>query len=122
MRSFCSECKQEFDISHAPETFEEVQHLLGENEGKTLTAAQGCDKCGYTGYSSRVGVFEVMDVNRELRNMIARGQSTEQIRDKAVQDHMLEFRQVALLQVARGITSAEEVFRVIPSEHLLVDD
>ena len=122
VRTFCPHCKQSFDISHAPEMFEEVQDLLGEGEGQNLTATQGCDECGQTGYADRCGVFEVMDVERELRNLIAHGKPTEQIRDKAVEQGMLQFRQAALLQVAKGLTSAEEVFRVIPSEHLLLDD
>jgi len=122
VRGFCHACKQSFDLSHAPETFEEVRHLLPPNTGNELVAAQGCEACGFTGYASRHGVFEVMEVDRDLRSLIAQGAPTERIRDKAVSDGMLEFRQAALLKVARGETSAEEVFRVIPSEHLLLDE
>lgn len=122
VRTFCEHCKQSFDISHAPETFEEISHLLGAEEGKVLTAATGCERCGQSGYAGRLGVFEVMEVDRHLRNLIAHGEPTDAIRAQALERGMLEFRQVALLHVARGHTSVEEVFRVIPAEHLLVDD
>ncbi|MFW6060707.1 MAG: GspE/PulE family protein [Phycisphaeraceae bacterium] len=122
VRTFCPDCKQEFDISHAPDTFDEVSHLLDGQVTTKLAAAPGCAKCGQSGYAGRLGVFEVMDINRELRNLIAHGHPTEEVRRKAVANGMLEFRQAALLQVARGYTSVEEVFRVIPSEHLLLDD
>ena len=122
VRGFCTECKQSFDLSHAPETFDEVRHLLKDGQGNELVAAQGCEACGYTGYATRQGVFEVMEIDRELRNLIAHGEPTERIREKAVSDGMLEFRQAALLKVAQGETGAEEVFRVIPSEHLVLDD
>ena len=45
-----------------------------------------------------------------------------ELRDKAIEEKMLEFRSSALLKVARGQTSTEEVFRVIPSEHMLMDE
>jgi type II secretory ATPase GspE/PulE/Tfp pilus assembly ATPase PilB-like protein len=63
-------------------------------------------------------VFEVMPVSRAVRDLVSDGAPTRDVRRAAVQEGMLEFRQAALLKVARGETSSEEMFRVIPSEVL----
>jgi hypothetical protein len=64
-------------------------------------------------------VFEVMPVSRAIRDLISDGAPTRDIRTTAVREGMLEFRQAALLKVARGETSTEEMFRVIPTEVLV---
>jgi type II secretory ATPase GspE/PulE/Tfp pilus assembly ATPase PilB-like protein len=122
VRTLCPKCKSSFDLTLAPHTFDDVRPWLTADEGNVLYAAKGCELCNMTGYSGRTGAFEVMPVSRSIRNMISEGQSTRDIRGKAIEEKMLEFRQSALLKVALGLTSTEEVFRVIPSEHLLLDD
>ena len=119
VRTLCKECKTDFDLSMAPQTFDDVRPWLGADEGKKLHAAKGCPACQNLGYGGRTGVFEVLKINRRLRDLISDGRPTREIRDAAISDKMLNFRQAALLKVAQGITSTEEVFRVIPSEHLL---
>src|SRR2546423_622834 len=74
------------------------------------------------GYAGRTGVFEVMPITSALRDLIADAASARDLRAQAVAEGMLQFRQAALLKVACGQTSTEEVFRVIPSEHLLLQD
>ena len=59
---------------------------------------------------------------RELRRLIADGRPTRELRQKAVQEGLLELRRAALLKVARGETNAEEVLRTIPAEDLGLDD
>ena len=68
----------------------------------------------------KVGSDQVSE--EEVRTLIAEGQSARDIRHKAVEEGMLQFRQSALLKVARGETTTEEIFRVIPSESLLLED
>lgn len=122
VRTLCADCRMSFDVSDAPHTFDAVRPWLAENEGKTLYAPRGCENCTQSGYSGRTGVFEVMPISRSLRAMISEAKSMREIRDKAIAEKMLEFRSSALLKVARGQTSTEEVFRVIPSEHMLMDE
>jgi len=119
VRTLCDRCKQSFDLSSAPHTFDDVRPWLGSDEGKVLYAAQGCPACQMVGYSDRTGIFEIMRITRRLRDLIADGRPIKEIREAATADKMLEFRHSALLKVAQGITSTEEVFRVIPTEHLL---
>jgi type II secretory ATPase GspE/PulE/Tfp pilus assembly ATPase PilB-like protein len=122
IRSLCPACKMSFDISMAPHTFDEVKQWLEPGEGQALYAAKGCNDCHQTGYTNRTGVFEVLTVSREIRKLIFEKQTTQTIRQKAIDEGMIEFKQAALLKVARGQTSAEEVLRVVPTEYLGLDD
>jgi type II secretory ATPase GspE/PulE/Tfp pilus assembly ATPase PilB-like protein len=122
VRTLCPNCRQAFDVSDAPQVFEEVRHLLTDDEGKTFWAAAGCDQCGMTGYAGQAGVFEVMNVTPTLRHLIAENRPAREVRSRAVEEGMLQFRQSALLKVARGDTTTEEVFRVIPTESLLLEE
>jgi type II secretory ATPase GspE/PulE/Tfp pilus assembly ATPase PilB-like protein len=63
-----------------------------------------------------------MPVTRDMRQLIMQQQPTGVLRKKAIDEGMIEMRQAALLKVARGDTSIEEVFRAIPSEYLNVED
>ena len=119
VRTLCTACRTSFDLSDAPHTFDDVRHLMGPEDGKRLWAARGCAKCHGSGYAARTGVFEVMPVSRAVRDLVSDGAPTRDIRRAAVGEGMLEFRQAALLKVARGETSTEEMFRVIPTEVLV---
>ena len=119
LRTLCTSCRTSFDLSDAPHTFDDVRHMLRGDEGRTLFAPRGCGACGGTGYAARTGVFEVMPVSRAMRDLIADGAPTRDVRRKAVDEGLLEFRQAALLKVARGQTSTEEMFRVIPTDALV---
>jgi type II secretory ATPase GspE/PulE/Tfp pilus assembly ATPase PilB-like protein len=102
--------------------FEEVKPWLKHDEGHRLFAAFACDACHKTGYTARTGVFEVLVINQKVRQLIFDKQPTQIIRQKALADGLLEFRQAALLKVARGHTSADEVLRVVPTEYLGLED
>lgn len=116
VRTLDPERRVEYDISHAPEIFEPIQHLLKDGEGKTFYAPGAGE--GHSGYSGRTGVYEVMAMTTKLRDLVAQGADTNAIRDQALADGMRDFKSNALLKVARGVTAIEEVFRVIPAEYL----
>jgi type II secretory ATPase GspE/PulE/Tfp pilus assembly ATPase PilB-like protein len=122
VRTLCPKCKVAFDLSDAPHTFDDVKPWLGPDEGKALYAAKGCEACSMSGYAGRSAIFEMLPVTRAIRNLIADGAPNREIRAKAIEEKMAEFRQTAMLKVARGETSMEEIFRVIPTEHLVLDD
>jgi len=121
VRTLCPKCRITIDLGDAPHTFDEVRAWLAPDEGKAIYASRGCEACNMVGYAGRTGVFEVMPVTREIRELISENRPTREIRDKAISQKMLQTRDAALLKVARGETSTEEVFRAIPSEHLLED-
>jgi type II secretory ATPase GspE/PulE/Tfp pilus assembly ATPase PilB-like protein len=122
VRTLCPDCRISFDLSGAPQTFEDVARWLAPDEGGELWAAQGCENCGDAGYSARTGLFEVMPITRGMRDLISEGATTADIRTMAVEADMLEFKQAGLIKVAQGHTTVEEILRVIPTEHLSMDE
>jgi type II secretory ATPase GspE/PulE/Tfp pilus assembly ATPase PilB-like protein len=119
VRTLCEQCKQSFDLSMAPHTFDDVRPWLANTEGHKLYAGKGCPACQMLGYAGRTGVFEILRINRRLRDLISDGRPTREIREAAAAEKMMELRHSAMVKVAQGLTSTEEVLRVIPSEHLL---
>lgn len=122
VRTLDPDSRSEFDVSDAPETFAEVQRYLASGEGKKLYATLPAPSNLMTGYTDQTGVFEVMPITKDIRALIASGQTAKEIRDHALTTGLLEFRHAALLKVARGLTTSEEVLRVVPSELLLLED
>ncbi len=121
VRTLCPSCKGSFELDEMPRTFEEVSDSLEPGEGRALFGATGCPACLGTGYSGRTGVFEVMKMNRDLRGLIAASRPTAELREAAARTGLLDLRRAALLLVARGCTTAEEVLRAIPPEDLGLD-
>ena len=102
------------DLSYAPRTFEEVKPWLADGEGETVFAAAP-DQEGEPAYIGRTGVFEVIGVNTEIRDMILNMQPAIEIIRKALEFDMLDFRRAAMLHVAKGETTFDEMHRILPS-------
>jgi type IV pilus assembly protein PilB len=73
----------------------------------------GCDYCHNTGYRGRVGIYEVLQVNREIEQMIYKGALTSEIEDVAAAGGTVLLKHQSLQKVARGVTSVEEALRVV---------
>src|SRR5262249_40774520 len=110
-----------YDLSMAPGVFDEVKPWLLPGEGEQIFGPRQDEHGTASGYTGRSGVFEVMPVSQALRTLIMQQSPTPVLRRQATQEGMIEMRQAALLKVARGETSVEEVFRAIPSESLNVE-
>jgi type IV pilus assembly protein PilB len=80
-------------------------------DGKQFFHGRGCDHCNNTGYRARVGLFELMVMNDELRDMIMRNASTDELRQRARAYGMVSLRDVGLEAVYAGDTSLEEIIR-----------
>ncbi|HEX3870740.1 MAG TPA: type II/IV secretion system protein, partial [Pirellulales bacterium] len=78
----------------------------------------GCNACQNTGFVSRTGIFEVLPVSNGLRHLIAENETTETIEETAIGAGMVPFRRSGMIKVAQGVTTSEELLRVIPSEYL----
>jgi type II secretory ATPase GspE/PulE/Tfp pilus assembly ATPase PilB-like protein len=122
VRTLCPECKKSFEMDESMHTFDEVARWLEPGQGQVLHGPAGCAACHMTGYAGRTGVFEVLTISRAIRPLILQRQPIQTIRDKGVEEGMIEFKHSALLKVARGETSVEEVFRAVPSEYLGVEE
>ena len=72
---------------------------------------KGCEKCNQTGYKGRVGLYEVMEITDELRELILVGASGLELKRKAVEEGMITLRRSGLQKVMDGVTTIEEVAR-----------
>jgi type IV pilus assembly protein PilB len=72
---------------------------------------KGCEKCNNTGYKGRVGLYEVMEITEEIRELVLVGASALELRRKAVEEGMLTLRASGLRKVKEGVTTIEEIVR-----------
>jgi len=110
VRRICSQCREPAEVS------EELLFELGvkkeELEGKEFFRGAGCDICNNTGYKGRVGLFELMILNDELRDMIMAKCSTDELREKARDSYgMTALRDAGMEFAYQGLTSIDEVVR-----------
>src|SRR3954469_11565681 len=109
VRRICTFCKEPLEVPPAAL----VQSGFAEHESRTLKLfrGRGCERCSNTGYKGRVGLYEVLEVDDELREMILSGASAFELRQKAVQNGMMTLRGSGLQKIRDGMTSIEEVVR-----------
>ena len=74
--------------------------------------AVGCDKCIQTGYRGRTGIYEILLISDEVRNLILQNVNSQVIKNKAIEAGMTTLRMDGALKVLSGITGIEEVLRV----------
>lgn len=120
-RTLCQKCRVAYDISESPETFADIQPFLEPGFGTFIFGPGSCEACLQQGYQGRTAIVELMVFNRALRQLVAKGCSSEELQAFAIQNGMLEFRRSAMVKVAMGVTSTEEVLRELPTEQLGLD-
>ena len=76
-----------------------------------LFKGRGCGTCNNTGYRGRVGLYEVMEISDEIRELILAGASSMELKKKAVEEGMINLRRSGLQKVRDGLTTIEEVVR-----------
>jgi type II secretory ATPase GspE/PulE/Tfp pilus assembly ATPase PilB-like protein len=82
----------------------------------TVTKGQGCKACRNSGYLGRVGLFEVLEVNKEIRRLINERADSDIIAKEAMAEGMRSMFEDGLIKVRDGVTTIEEVLRVAKSE------
>ena len=111
-RRLCSHCAESYQPSEA-ELIEAGWPLESTTDWPTLSRPVGCGYCGKTGYKGRFALHEVMTITEEVERLIIERRSTEDVKKVAVMQGMVPLRQDGLRKVAAGMTSLEEVFRVV---------
>ena len=109
VRRVCAGCKEEtnlpeqalLDAGYAPEELKSVKVYHG----------KGCATCNNTGYKGRAGLYEVMEITDELRELILVGASALELRKKAIEVGMITLRRSGLVKIMNGVTTLEEVLR-----------
>ena len=109
VRRICAHCKA--DHPHPPQALVEAGFTPDEAQKVVPQKGAGCDKCNQTGYKGRVGLYEVMEIGEELRELILVGASGLELRRKAVDEGMITLRRSGLHKVMEGVTTIEEVAR-----------
>jgi len=109
VRVICTKCKTQYEPTE--EQLMEVGLVPEDVEGKTFYYGKGCDNCNGTGYRGRIGVYEIMQFDDELRDLVMNHASTAVLRQVARKGGMKLLRENGLAVVYEGITTIEEVAR-----------
>ena len=109
VRKICTLCKEE--IIPTADLLADLEMTTDQLAGRKIFRGKGCDKCNRTGYKGRLGIYELMLMNDEMRDMIIRNCSTEELRNTARKFGMVTLRDAGMESVFAGLTTAEEVIR-----------
>src|SRR3954466_3701373 len=108
VRKICTDCRTEFEPS--AEMLMELNMRPEDAKGK-FYYGRGCDRCHNTGHKGRMGLYELMVMDDDLRDLISQGASTERLRASCRKKGMLDLRESGMRALYRGLTTIEEVVR-----------
>jgi type IV pilus assembly protein PilB len=109
VRRICTACREE--IVPAADVLADLELSSDQLVGKKFYRGKGCEKCNRTGYKGRLGLFELMMMNDDLRDLVMRNASTEDLREAARKAGMVTLREAGMNGVFEGLTTAEEIIR-----------
>jgi type IV pilus assembly protein PilB len=109
VRRVCTQCKTAHP--HDPQALVSAGFTPEESQKVIPQKGAGCERCNGSGYKGRVGLYEVMEITDELRELILVGASALELRRKAVDEGMITLRRSGLQKVIEGVTTIEEVAR-----------
>src|SRR5437773_3469343 len=109
IRRICKDCKKE--VSAPAEALVEIGFSADEVTKIKTYKGKGCSTCNETGYKGRIGLYEVMEITDEIRELILIGASALELRKKSIEDGMITLRESGLQKIRNGVTTIEEVLR-----------
>jgi type IV pilus assembly protein PilB len=109
VRRICANCKEE--IVPGADVLADLELTSDQIAGKSFFRGRGCDKCHGTGYKGRLGLYELLVMNDDIRDLVIRNASTEEIRELARKGGMVTLRDSGMAGMFAGLTTAEEVIR-----------
>ncbi len=117
VRRICNSCTESYTAT------EEMQRLIGAQIAlvgmtvkqlpKTLYRGKGCNVCGHSGFSGQIGIYELLRVNEPIRELILKSADATEIRKRAIADGMQAMFEDGFAKVERGVTTIEEILRVV---------
>ena len=114
VRKLCDDCKEEYyptreEVSQITVDEEEIERLM-----KTpIYRPKGCNKCGFSGYKGRLGIYEIMAISKGIRKLVAAGAHDIEIEEMAVQNGMKTLNQSCMGHIINGQTTIDEFVRVL---------
>lgn len=112
VRKICSGCIKKYDPDKSIKDKLKAEFDV-EIQDQKFYRGEGCDACGGKGYTGRLGVYEVMAMTDNLRQLVTGKATSEEIQKKAVEEGMVTMLQDGLNKVSSGLTTIEEVLRVV---------
>ena len=109
VRRVCANCKEELEIPE--QALIDAGFTADEAKTTKIYHGKGCSTCGKRGYKGRTGLYEVMEINDEIRELILVGASALELKKKAIEQGMITLRRSGLIKAAAGLTTLEEVLR-----------
>jgi type IV pilus assembly protein PilB len=109
VRRICASCKEPLELPQ--QTLLDAGFTPEEAKTVTVYHGKGCSTCNKNGYKGRVGLYEVMEITDELRELILVGASALELKKKALDGGMISLRRSGLTKIAQGQTTIDEVLR-----------
>jgi type IV pilus assembly protein PilB len=111
IRKICPHCKEEYKATD--DLLKQMGVDVKKNKDATFHKGKGCAECFHTGYAGRTGIYEILEANEEIKDLIFRQTTREVIRQVAIDTGMQSLKMSAFNKVIGGVTTVEEYFRVI---------
>ncbi|WP_426407612.1 GspE/PulE family protein [Bradyrhizobium ganzhouense] len=112
VRQLCDRCKTSRPLTHADVEADPRYTAVGLSVGNVIFEPAGCERCGGVGYRGRIGVFEVLEMNEEVRALVEEQSDWESIDKVAIRNGMTTMIEDGLAKCLSGMTSAAEILRV----------
>jgi general secretion pathway protein E len=112
VRQLCDRCKSSRPLTHADVEADPRYTAVGLSVGNVIFEPVGCERCGNVGYRGRIGVFEVLEMNEEVRALVEEQSDWESIDKVAIRNGMTTMIEDGLAKCLSGMTSAAEILRV----------
>lgn len=116
-RKICTKCIETIEIER--KKFESVitkkylDEIFGKDKTKTLFKGKGCNLCNFTGYYGRLGIYEVLEVNDAIKELIVKKANSNDINDTAISNGMTTMFQDGIRKVLKGLTTLDELIRIV---------
>ena len=114
VRLICPECREEY--TPEAEVLERFGPHIGREGIRKFFRGKGCEKCAFTGFMGRTGIFEMLEFTEEIRELVSSGASEDKITSAAAKAGMKMLVESGIRKVAEGVTTIEEVARVVDIE------
>jgi type IV pilus assembly protein PilB len=109
VRRICKDCAEPIEMP--PQALIDEGYTPEESKNVQIMKGKGCATCNKTGYKGRTGLYEVMEVDDEIKELVLVGASALELKKKAIERGMITLRRSGLMKVAQGLTTLEEVAR-----------
>ena len=117
LRTLCTHCKQAVNVTADSEIAIQWQELVQPWRAPVpaqVYKAQGCEHCRHTGYQGRVGLYEIMPLSNELKKLVAADANLDVLKQQAYREGVQPLRLSGAKRISEGVTTIEEVMRVVP--------